>query len=114
MARPRRISNDQILEATRKAVLEHGATVSLDVIAHSLAVTPPAVFNAAGAFALPTASRDSVLFLALPAGTYTAQVSGNGNTTGPALVEIYEVNNSPAAFITRSSRPAEIAEKLVR
>ena len=45
MARPRRISNDQILAATRKAVVDHGATVSLDVIAQALGVTLPAVLK---------------------------------------------------------------------
>ena len=36
-------------------------------------------------------SRDSVLLVTLEPGSYTAQVSGVGNTTGVALVEIYEV-----------------------
>ncbi len=45
----------------------------------------------AGAFALPANSRDAALLVTLDPGTYTAQVSGVGNTTGVALVEIYEV-----------------------
>jgi hypothetical protein len=45
----------------------------------------------AGAFALPANSRDAALLVTLEPGTYTAQVSGVGNTTGVALVEIYEV-----------------------
>ena len=49
-------------------------------------------FRQAGAFALTTAtSRDAALLLSLPAGSYTAQISGVGATTGVALVEIYEV-----------------------
>jgi hypothetical protein len=44
-----------------------------------------------GAFAFPTGSRDAALLLTLPAGTYTATVSGVGATTGTALVEIYVV-----------------------
>ena len=44
-----------------------------------------------GAFALPANSRDAALLVTLAPGTYTAQVSGVGNTTGVALVEIYEV-----------------------
>jgi outer membrane protein assembly factor BamB len=44
-----------------------------------------------GAFALPLESRDAVLLLTLPPGSYTAQVSGAGTTTGVALVEIYEL-----------------------
>ena len=45
----------------------------------------------AGAFALPANSRDAALLVTLDPGTYTAQVSGVDNTTGVALVEIYEV-----------------------
>lgn len=44
-----------------------------------------------GAFALPAASRDSALVTTLAPGAYTAQVSGAANTTGIALVEVYEV-----------------------
>ncbi len=46
---------------------------------------------AVGAFALELASRDAVLLLTLQPGSYTAQVSGVNNTTGAALVEVYEV-----------------------
>lgn len=49
-------------------------------------------FVATGAFDLPDAtSRDAALLLTLPAGIYTALVSGVGDTTGNALAEIYEV-----------------------
>lgn len=44
-----------------------------------------------GAFALPAASRDSALVATLAPGAYTAQVSGAANSTGIALVEVYEV-----------------------
>lgn len=47
-----------------------------------------------GAFTLPANSRDAVLLVTLEPGAYTAQVSGVGNTTGVALVEIYEVPSS--------------------
>jgi sugar lactone lactonase YvrE len=43
------------------------------------------------AFALDANSKDAALLLTLPPGAYTAQVSGMGNTTGVALVEVYEV-----------------------
>lgn len=50
------------------------------------------VFASVAAFALPAGSRDAALVLSLPAGrSYTAQVSGVGNTTGEALVEVYEL-----------------------
>jgi outer membrane protein assembly factor BamB/subtilisin family serine protease len=44
-----------------------------------------------GAFALASPSRDSVLLVTLPPGSYTAHVSGVGGTVGTALVEVYEV-----------------------
>jgi len=44
---------------------------------------------AVGAFALPAASADCALLLTLQPGSYTAQVSGVGGTTGIALVEAY-------------------------
>jgi hypothetical protein len=49
-------------------------------------------FGRVGAFALtgPT-SLDAALVVSLPPGGYTAQVSGVGNTTGVALIEVYEV-----------------------
>ena len=44
-----------------------------------------------GAFALSSAELDSSILISLPAGGYTAQISGFDNATGVALVEIYEV-----------------------
>lgn len=50
-----------------------------------------ATFSAVGAFALSGGSRDSALLATLTPGSYTVQVSGVSNTTGVALVEVYEV-----------------------
>lgn len=44
-----------------------------------------------GAFRLPHGSTDSALILTLAPGAYTAQVTGRNNSSGVALVEIYEV-----------------------
>lgn len=44
-----------------------------------------------GAFPLAPASRDSALLVTLQPGSYTAQLSGVGDTTGIALVEVYEI-----------------------
>ncbi len=44
-----------------------------------------------GAFRLPHGSHDSVIIATLPPGTYTAHVTGVNQSTGIALVEIYEV-----------------------
>jgi hypothetical protein len=48
-------------------------------------------FDSVGAFALDGGSLDAALLTSLPAGSYTAQVSGINGGTGEALVEIYEV-----------------------
>jgi hypothetical protein len=48
-------------------------------------------FSAVAAFALPADSRDAAILVTLAPGSYTAQVSGVGSTTGVALVEVYEV-----------------------
>jgi len=45
----------------------------------------------AGTFALASGSKDAVLLVSLAAGAYTAVVSGVGDTTGTALIEIYVV-----------------------
>ncbi len=51
-----------------------------------------AAFGPVGAFAFADDnSRDAAVLVTLQPGSYTAQVSGVGNTTGVALVEVYEV-----------------------
>ncbi len=50
-----------------------------------------AAFTSVGAFALPPNSRDAALLTTLPPGGYSVQVTGVNNTTGAALVEVYEV-----------------------
>lgn len=47
--------------------------------------------KAVGAFDLAPGSKDSCLLLTLPAGNYSAVVSGSNGTTGIGLVEVYEV-----------------------
>jgi surface antigen len=46
-----------------------------------------------GAFPIPEGSRDAAVLLDLPAGAYTALVSGVGEATGVALVEVYAVGD---------------------
>ncbi|HKM56637.1 MAG TPA: immunoglobulin domain-containing protein [Isosphaeraceae bacterium] len=60
----------------------------------STAKATSAVFTEVGAFKLPANSADCAIVASLPAGAYTAQVTGVNNTTGVALVEIYEVPQS--------------------
>lgn len=47
--------------------------------------------TSAGAFALPSGSRDAALLVTLPPGSYTAQVRSVDGASGSALVELYEV-----------------------
>lgn len=51
-----------------------------------------AVGSRVGAFGLTNVnSKDSMLLVTLPPGGYTAQISGVADTTGIALIEVYEV-----------------------
>jgi hypothetical protein len=51
-----------------------------------------AAFASVGAFDLTDASsKDAAMVVTVPAGAFTAQVSGVGSATGEALVEIYEL-----------------------
>lgn len=50
-----------------------------------------AASSSVGAFPLAPASRDAALLVTLHPGGYTAQVTGVANTTGVALIEIYEL-----------------------
>ena len=43
-----------------------------------------------GEFPLPTGSKDAALLVTLQPGSYTVVVTGVGNTTGVALVEVYD------------------------
>jgi uncharacterized protein (DUF1800 family) len=61
------------------------------------------VFAQAGAFELPSGSRDAVIVTTLNPGLYTAIVSGLSNTTGIALVEVYDVA-STSRLINISTR----------
>jgi TonB family protein len=68
-------------------------------------------FDAVGAFRVPTGSTDAAMVVKLPRGTYTAQASGVNDTTGVALVEVYELQTVPAStFVLEpvvNSQPAE-------
>lgn len=56
------------------------------------AVSARAAFASVGAFDIAdAASKDAAMIVTVPAGAFTAQVSGVGGATGEALVEIYEL-----------------------
>ena len=52
---------------------------------------------AVGAFAFPENSGDSALLIRLLPGSYTAQVTGVNNSTGAALIEVYDTERVQAA-----------------
>lgn len=58
MSRPRRISDEEILSGVRRAVLQLGPHVSMDIVAEQLGVTAPALFRRFG-------SRTGLLLAAL-------------------------------------------------
>jgi uncharacterized protein (DUF1800 family) len=62
-----------------------------------------ATMTSVGAFALTNNSADSALVATLSPGVYTAQVSGVNNTSGIAILEIYDVTGS-ARLMNLSTR----------
>jgi sugar lactone lactonase YvrE len=57
-----------------------------------------------GAFAFASGSADCALIVSLAPGSYTAQVSGVGSTTGVALAEVYEVSSTGTRLVNISTR----------
>jgi len=66
-------------------------TAGTSAVAASYRAATAADMTAVGAFALTAGSADSALVVTLPAGSYTAQISGVGATTGTALAEVYQM-----------------------
>ncbi len=80
---------DPVLKVFRGAVeIAQNDNWSDDLTA-AAAVT--AAETATGAFHLESGSKDAALLMTLAPGLYTVHVAGANNTTGVALVEIYEV-----------------------
>ena len=61
---------------------------------------------ASGAFAFPAGSKDAAVLATLPAGGYTARVTGADGGGGIALVEVYDTDalSSPGQLINISAR----------
>ena len=49
------------------------------------------IMSGAGTFPLPAGSKDAAVVVGLSKGSYTFKVSGVGNTSGVALLEVYEL-----------------------
>jgi hypothetical protein len=91
------------------AVIDSGNTqiASNDNWASNNAAALTSAFSQAGAFALGANSRDAALLVDLqPGGSYTIQVSGVGNTSGVALVEVYDLTAEGAAAVTVNATTA--------
>jgi kumamolisin len=67
-----------------------------------------AVSQQVGAFAFTPGSADSAMLANLTPGQYTVELAGVGSTTGVALVEVYETNNSDPAQLINISTRAEV------
>lgn len=83
-----------VLARPQVAVFSAGNTLRAQNSGWSTSPDAAAIAAAAAqieAFAFPAGSADAALILSLAPGSYSAQVSGLNNTTGTALVEIYEL-----------------------
>ena len=68
------------------------------------------VANAVGAFALPDmASKDAALVTSLSVGAFSAKVSGNSNTTGSVLAEIYDA--TPSVYSATAPRLMNVSAR---
>jgi len=76
----------QIIRSDRTVVRENDNWETGNDAALVIAAT-----TSVGGFPLARGSRDSVILISLPPGTYSATVSGVGGATGVGIVEVYEV-----------------------
>lgn len=67
-----------------------------------------ATFTSVGAFPLANNSLDAAIVTSLPAGSYTAQVAGAGNSTGIALVELYDTAGGTQARLSNVSARSQV------
>lgn len=81
---------------TRPELMLRSGTGALLAQNAGWAASPDAIsiadaFTRTGAFPFAAGSTDAALLVDLLPGSYTAQISGTGGTSGAALVEVYEV-----------------------
>ena len=65
-----------------------------------------------GLAGVPTNSVESALLVTLPAGNYSAVVSGGGGATGIALVEVTDLRNNVTIFLNRAASELDSGEIL--
>ena len=89
MARPRQVTDEQILQTMRSSVLQHGPAVSLDVVAQQLKVTSPALLKRFG-------NRRALMIAALRPGEDDAWVRllARGPDDRPLAVQLEEAITS--------------------
>jgi AcrR family transcriptional regulator len=80
MTRPRQVTSEAILDATRACAVERGPNVSLEVIAERLGVTPPALLKRFG-------SREAMMIAALKTAEAPPWVESLGAGPGEAPLE---------------------------
>ena len=56
----------------------------------------------------PRSSQESAILTMLAAGNYTAIVRGSGNTTGVALVEVYDQDSGPGSLLANLSTRGKV------
>ena len=59
-----------------------------------------AAFAQAGAFPLTVGSDDAAILAVFPPGNFSVNVTGNGGSTGMALVEVYDITSTGAPAVT--------------
>src|SRR5690349_11651092 len=94
MARPRQISDEQILETTRRLVLARGPQISLDAVASELGVTGPALLKRFG-------TREAVMIAALapPMDAPWIETARKGPNDQPLEAQLLEMFTEMAAFM---------------
>lgn len=71
--------------------------------------TLTSAFNAAGAFGLTARSADAAVLAGLAPGNYTIQVSGVNNTSGLALVEVYDVTGATITTVPAGTSDSSVS-----
>ncbi len=86
----------------------NGLTAGASTVSVSPQAATSGLMNTLGAFTILTGSADSAMEVTPAVGSYTAQVSGVGGTSGIALMEIYDADTGapPARLVNLSARSA--------
>jgi uncharacterized protein (DUF1800 family) len=92
--------SDALLDPVLELVDSAGRTLATN---DNWTADTASAFTEAGAFILSPGTKDAVIVATLPPGLYTAIVRGAGDTTGVALVEVYDLEGT-SRLLNLSSR----------